>query len=151
MGGSHDEPLLPSAVERRIARSRVDQHATGALPERALTTERTVESYLRGAVMPRYMERLRDVHAQMRGHLRELAALREQLTPEAFADALARWDFEETNELIRQHNAWYPIERDLPMDPRTGEYVLIAGRPYWRRELDAEWALEQLGPYAPGP
>jgi len=75
----------------------------------------------------------------------------DDLGPEDFAHVLARWDFRETNELIRQHNAWYPIERDLPMDPRTGEYVLIAGRPYQREELDAEWAIRELGPYAPGP
>lgn len=151
MASGDDEPVLPSAVERRIARSRVEQTRTGALPERALRTERTVESYLRAAVIPRYMERLRDIHAQMRRHLSALAQLREQLGPEAFAEALQRWDFTETNELIRQHNTWYPVERDLPMDPRTGEYVPVAGRPYQRRELDPEWALEQLGPYAPGP
>jgi hypothetical protein len=27
------------------------------------------------------------------------------------------------------------------MDPRTGEYVQIAGRPYTREELTPEWAL----------
>lgn len=54
------------------------------------------------------------------------------------------WRFDEVNVLIRQHDEWYPVERQLPMDPRTGDYVLIAGRPYRRRELDAAWVLEQF-------
>lgn len=150
MAEGDDEPLIPSAVERRIARSRIDERRAGPLPERALQAERTVEGYLRGAVMPRYMERLRDIHVQMRRHLDELRSLRDDLGPADFERVLERWDFGATNELIRQHNAWYPIERDLPMDPRTGEYVLIAGRPYQREELSADWARRQLGPYAPG-
>ena len=52
--------------------------------------------------------------------------------------------FDELNELIRQHNEWYPIERDLPMDPRTRDYVLIRGRSYRRPELGPEWVLEQF-------
>ena len=52
--------------------------------------------------------------------------------------------FDHLNQLIRQHNEWYPIERDLPMDPRTGEYRKILGRTHYRRELDAAWVLEQF-------
>jgi hypothetical protein len=32
------------------------------------------------------------------------------------------------------------------MDPQTGEYVLIAGRPYTREELTVAWALSQFPP-----
>ena len=46
-----------------------------------------------------------------------------------------RCRFDELNELIRQHNEWYPIERDLPMDLRTRDYVLINGRSYRREPL----------------
>ena len=52
--------------------------------------------------------------------------------------------FDELNELIRQHNTWYPVERDLPMNPRTGEYVLQHGRDFRRDELTAAWVLEQF-------
>ena len=68
--------------------------------------------------------------------------------PQRFA---ARWTriaraqrFDDLNELIRRHNAWYPIERDLPMNPRTGEYIVAHGRDFRRRELDAEWILENF-------
>ena len=47
----------------------------------------------------------------------------------------ARCRFDELNELIQQHNDWYPIERDLPMDLRTRDYVLINGRSYRREPL----------------
>ena len=52
--------------------------------------------------------------------------------------------FDELNELIRQHNDWYPIERDLPMDLRTRDYVKVNGRSYRRPELGPEWVLEQF-------
>jgi len=48
------------------------------------------------------------------------------------------------NELIRQHNLWYPAEAKLPMDPRTRDFVLVGGRPYRRRPLDASWVLERF-------
>ena len=58
---------------------------------------------------------------------------------------LATWDFSAVNELVAQHNAYYPIERDLPMDPRTGDYVPVNGRDFRRSELGADWALERFG------
>ena len=57
-----------------------------------------------------------------------------------------RWPFAETNELIERHNEWYPIERRLPVNPRTGEYVLIAGRSYRREPLTPAWALGLFPP-----
>ena len=59
----------------------------------------------------------------------------------AFAEGIR---YEELNELIRQHNEWYPIERDLPMDLRTRDYVLINGRSYRREPLSPEWVLRQF-------
>ena len=48
------------------------------------------------------------------------------------------------NERIRQHNEWFPIERQLPMDPRTRDYVLIHGRSYRREPLGADWVLSEF-------
>ena len=61
----------------------------------------------------------------------------------AFAE---RWDFGEVNELIARHNRHYPAESRLPMNPRTGDFVLINGQPYTRRPLDADWILARLPP-----
>jgi hypothetical protein len=146
------EPLPLSAVERRVARSLDGESRRGQrIPTEELQRERSVENYLRGAVMPRWMERLRDIHSGTERHRSRLAAdyawLREQHgdDPERFArewrELVSRRSFDDVNDLVRDHNEWYPVERRLPMDPRTGEYVLIAGRPYTREELTPEWAL----------
>jgi hypothetical protein len=151
-----DRPQL-SAVERRVQRSLDGEDRRGRrISEEELHRERTVENYLRGAVMPRWMERLRDIEAGTRRHRSRLAAdyawLREQHPGDdaAFARAwralVAARSFDDVNDLVRDHNQWYPVERQLPMDPRTGEYVLIAGRPYTREELSAEWALSEFPP-----
>lgn len=152
-----DKPPQLSAVERRVIRSLDGEDRRGQpISQQELHRERTVEGYLRAGVMPRWMERLRDIEAGTRLHRRRLAAdhewLREQHAddPERFA---AEWRalvaarrFDDVNDLIRDHNEWYPVERQLPMDPRTGEYVLIAGRPYQREELTADWALAEFPP-----
>ena len=52
--------------------------------------------------------------------------------------------------LIAQHNDWYPVERDLPLNPRTGDYVRVGGRSYRRPVLGAEWVLEHF-PAPPPP
>jgi hypothetical protein len=44
-----------------------------------------------------------------------------------------RFDIAKTNALIETHNRYYPIEANLPIDPRTGDYLQL-GR-LWKREL----------------
>jgi hypothetical protein len=157
----NDDPRAPgdrpdlSAVERRVQRSLDGEHRRGRrIPTEELQRERTVENYLRGAVMPRWMERLREIHSGIERHRSRLAAdhawLREQCGDDAERFArewralVASRSFDDVNDLVRDHNEWYPVERQLPMDPRTGEYVLIAGRPYTREELTPAWALAQF-------
>ena len=151
-----DPPQL-SAVERRVIRSLDGEDRRGQpISQQELHRERSVEGYLRGAVMPRWMERLRDIESGIRRHRRRLAADREWLRDQCGDDAerfarewralVASRSFDDVNDLVRDHNEWYPVERQLPMDPRTGEYVLIAGRPYTREELTVEWALAEFPP-----
>jgi hypothetical protein len=103
--------------------------------------------------MPRYMERLREIETGIRSQRHELERAYRKLRAEGHdRDEFARrwqarvesWRFEKLNELIREHNEWYPIEANLPMDPRTRDYVLLRGRSYRRAELTPEWALEQF-------
>lgn len=155
---TEQDPRVPA--ERFVAGSLVDESGVGRpLTERQLHRQRSVEAYLRGEALPRYMERARDIERATREHERELAEAHRALAAEHAGDpagfALA-WrahvceqDFEEVNVLIRQHNDWYPIERDLPMDPRTGDYVLVSGRPYRREELTVDWALRRFPPELP--
>jgi hypothetical protein len=122
------------------------------LSDRARQSQRSLEAYLRAGVRPRWMERLIEIESGMTRERRRLAtahaALREECGGREFArrwHAIARaWRFDELNELIRTHNEWYPVERDLPMDLRTRDYVLVNGRSYRRRELGPDWILEQF-------
>jgi hypothetical protein len=146
-------------VERLVARTLEHVDTNRRLSERARHTQRSVEAYLRAGVRPRWMERLIEIEAAIASQKRRLARAHRMLAlecdgdPELFAvrwQARAhRWRFDDLNELIRQHNDWYPIERDLPMNPRTGDYVLVGGRSYRRPELDADWVLEQFPPVPP--
>jgi hypothetical protein len=143
-----------STVER-LLRKTLEESMGRPLSSRARQAQRSVESYLKAGVRPRWMERIAEID---RGIARERAALeadyrslrRRTAGDREFAD---RWRkvaaarrFDDINRLITQHNEWYPIERDLPMDPRTGEYRPILGRTHYRRLLDAAWVLEQFPP-----
>lgn len=124
------------------------------LSTRSRQRQRTIEGYLLTGGPPRWMERIMQVENGIRRERRKLAARQEALRERYAGDPAgfsARWteiahdtDFSELNELIRHHNTWYPIERDLPMNPRTGEYVPVHGRPFRRHELTAAWVLEQF-------
>ncbi len=147
MDREKDDRRAPA--EKVVAGSLIDRTGVGKpLSERTLQRQRTVESYLRGEAIPRYMQRAAEIERGLRELERRLGATRARLQEELGAafpatwEARARsWDLEPLNALIRQHNQWYPIERDLPMDPRTGDYVLVHGRSYKRELLDAEWIL----------
>jgi len=51
----------------------------------------------------------------------------------ALADKAAAIDLRKMNSLIASHNRYYPIEANLPMDMRTGEY-LVCGRRWMPEE-----------------
>ena len=142
-------------IERQLAKSLEDDRSYGKpLSRRARQTQRSAEAYLQAGGLPRYMERLIEIERGIKTERRWLEhaylALREECgdDEELFARrwrARARsWRFEELNELIREHNKWYPLERNLPLDPRTRDYVKLRGRPYWRAELGPRWVLDQF-------
>jgi hypothetical protein len=157
MPDPHDAPASDarSPVERRIAKSFEDPDMAGRpLSRRARQTRRTVEAYLKAGVIPRYMQRLSEIERGIANERRRLEQAHRGLAEacgedrELFArrwrTRAEEWRFERLNELIREHNEWYPIEAGLPMDPRTRNYVRIRGRSHRRRELDPEWVLEQF-------
>ena len=152
-----DDEDRRSPAERVVAGSLIDRAGVGKpLSERTLQRQRTVESYLRGDAIPRYMTRAAEIDRGLREHRRRLSAARHRLREACGADAerFARewearaqtWDFSALNDLIRVHNEWYPVERDLAMDPRTGDYVLVHGRSYKRELVGPEWILAQFPP-----
>jgi hypothetical protein len=106
-----------------------------------------------GGGPPRFAERLRQIEVLTARHERLLGEERRRLQAQ-FGDGelltaavrrLARgWDLEDVNRLIDDHNRWYPIERRLPVDPASGDYLPVLGRSYRRPRLNAAWALERL-------
>jgi len=101
-----------------------------------------------------WMRRLRAIEIAVRLHEDQLGEAWKTLREECGEDAprfarewrscAERWDFHEVNDLIERHNRHYPAESRLPMNPRTGDFVLVNGRPYTRAPLDASWILARF-------
>jgi hypothetical protein len=120
----------------------------------AFASRATVEAYLAAQVMPRWMERLREIHDELANHRIRLERAHRELRErcgddaEAFArrwrEQARAWRFDYVNDLIDQHNDYYPIEANLAVNPRTGDYVTVTGRSYRREPVGPDWVLEQF-------
>jgi hypothetical protein len=149
-----DESQDPRGPLERLVVRDVEEQTGRPISARGRLTQRSVDSYLKAGTAPRWMQRINEIERGMARQRRRLARAYETLRSEhgEDADAFARhwsatarsWRFDELNELIRMHNEWYPVERDLPMDLRTRDYVRVNGRSYRRPELGPEWVLEQF-------
>jgi hypothetical protein len=150
--GMSDEQRRPSAEPRPSPAERLLQERAGELPgvgkpftERARIAQRSVEGYLVGANNPpRWMERVAEIDRRVKRERRLLGEEWRALRAEFGADDAGRIAFarewrafavsrgrsrehRELNQLIRAHNEWYPVERDLPVNPRTGEWITARG------------------------
>jgi hypothetical protein len=100
------------------------------------------------------MRRLRQIELELEEHERRLDEAWRELAaacsdePETFARrwraAAARWSFGAVDDLIERHNRWYPAEARLPMDPRSGDFVLVGGKPYRLEMPGVDWILERF-------
>ena len=143
-------------MERIVERDLDDETGKGRpLSSRAAQTQRSIDAYLKAGVRPRWMERVGDIDNGIAYERRRLARAHRALRGECAGDPqmfaarwreLARtWRFDDDlKQLIEQHNDWYPIERNLPLNPRTGDYVRVGGRSYRRPVLGPEWILAQF-------
>jgi hypothetical protein len=156
----HDHDEWHTIVERIVGQDLDEQTGMGRpLSSRAAQTQRTLDAYLKAGVRPRWMERVAEIDAGIARERRRLREVHRALAqesagdPDGFAqrwrETARAWRFDELNELIAQHNEWYPIERDLPLNPRTGDYVRVAGRSYRRPVLGPAWVLEQFPAESP--
>lgn len=102
-----------------------------------------------------WMRRLRAIEDELDRHEAELgeawrALAAETPDPAAFArrwrELAGTWSFAGVNELIERHNRNFPAESQLPMDPRTRDFVKVNGRSYERRPLDERWILSRFPP-----
>ena len=146
-----------SPVERLLDKDREGNVGYGKpLPARARQSQRSLEDYLKSGNRPRWMERLGEIEGGMSMERRRLErayrALRRDCgdDPAEFArrwrETAEAWRFDDLNELISQHNEWFPIERQLPVDLRTRDYVLVNGESYRKPLLGPEWILRTFPP-----
>jgi hypothetical protein len=100
-----------------------------------------------------WMRRLRAIEEELDRHETELdEAWRELAAEVSGPDEFARrWreisrtrSFARVNELIERHNRNFPAESQLPMDPRTRDFVKVNGRSYERETLDERWILSRF-------
>jgi hypothetical protein len=136
--------LLENPVAGKPLRRRLRNFRTGA------------DTALRALGGPlAWMRRLRAIEVAVEQHEAQLRARWDELRAEHPDDeAFARewrklaesWSFRGVNDLIARHNRNFPTEARLPMNPRTGDFVHVNGRPYTRRELDAYWILARFQP-----
>lgn len=112
-----------------------------------LTTEQRVRALAQG--VPIYAERKRRIEDLEAAMVKKLCEHYDKLVAEGVAPDAARRDVHEraravdlsrVNALIEKHNRYYPIEANLPVDPRTGAYLLFGRR--WHPERP--WTLERL-------
>ena len=148
------EQSSPTAERTGVQGREHRRRAPRGLSRRVLAGPQTVEAYLRASNPPRYMQRLREIEIEFQLQRRRLEDAYRALAEECrgrrglfalrWQDQAASWGFGALNQLIREHNDWYPVEANLPMDPRTRDYVLIRGASYRRVELGPEWVLEHF-------
>ena len=124
---------------------------TPELSRRSAQRQRSLEAYFKAGDPPRWMTRVTEIEHGIAAEKRKLErvyrALREEHPhdfPERWREKAHRWRFDDLNELIAEHNEWYPVERRLPIDIRRRDYVLVNGRSYRRPLLGPEWILEHF-------
>jgi hypothetical protein len=125
------------------------------VPSPLISTDLRVAALIVGGA-PGWSRRLRRIDTLTDRALDELRAAWRALVaehaedPTAFAAAWREYaeafDFSLVNDLIDRHNRYYPIEANLRISPRTGEYIGPGGGEWRRQPLDAAWVLAELPP-----
>jgi hypothetical protein len=154
--GLRPRPLLAEQEKAAAATPARDDRAEsldGYVPSALIPTEKRLLALAVGGA-PAWSRRLKRIETLTEALLAALAVAWQDLACTARGDRLrfdqawrqhaARVDFEPINDLIRRHNEYYPIERRLPMDVRTGDFVGPGGREFRRRPLDADWVLSHF-------
>ena len=104
----------------------------------------TQEERMRGAMgVPYWVHRRKRLEKKTENLRKDLERRWWITPPAAWADVAAGWDLSAVNREIERYNLYYPIERNLPMDPRSRE--MVDGDTRWipRPPLDAAWILAE--------
>jgi hypothetical protein len=153
--GGHSDSPVDRFRQARVAADLDGSPLRGRPLRRRLRNFRPgADSYIAslGGPLP-YMQRLREIEVRLARHEGQLRAAWDELQAahgedgafgRLWRELASAWRFDEVNDLIERHNRYFPIEARLPMDPVTGDFVLIGGKRYERAPLDAGWILERF-------
>jgi hypothetical protein len=158
--GEHQPRPLNERERREAERLEEDLRdspvAGKPIPRRLRNFSPGAERYaLAVAGPPAYVRRKREIEDLIAAHEEQLRRDWEELSaaepdPDArerrWREHAARKSFYVVNDLIERHNRWYPVEAKLAMDPRTGDFVRVAGASYRLEPLDAAWVLRRFPP-----
>ena len=126
----------PNASHRRSKNSPTALDSADPLRNFSLTVDERIRALTIG--VPAWAARKRKIEDEEERLVGELLELNDKLAekrqaPEkiepALRDAAHALEFAKLNELVRAHNRYYPVEANLPMDRRTGRY-LVYGMPW---------------------
>jgi hypothetical protein len=152
---------LSSSVEQQVQESLAttppdsESHTglSGTIPLRLIPDEKRFAAMAMGGA-PAWAVRLKKIETLTDALIADLAerwtsiAWQHRAQPGSFTsawrEALGRLDFSMVNELIRRHNRYFPAEANLPMSPRTGDYIGWGGHDWRRPTLTIEWAERQF-------
>jgi hypothetical protein len=136
--------------EARYARKSAPTAFNSADPPRNFTL--SVNDRIRALTIgaPAYATRKKSIEDREERQVSVLVALHDTLVAKrehseselrrALLDRAAAFDLARLNALIDNHNRYYPIEANLPIDFRTGGY-LVYGRPWHPTQ---PWTAERL-------
>lgn len=163
-----DDELIEALQPDRERRRQEDHHLRGSLrqaerlgtplnlPSMAfrVSAEQAANALITGP--RRYMTRLRRIEIGVEQVLDRARTAWTKLaahhagSPSRFARAWQAWvrsaDLATLNALIAAHNEWYPVEANLRIDIRTGDYITHDGRDYRHEPITPAWLLARFPP-----
>lgn len=92
----------------------------------------SADERVRAAIIgvPAFMRRKRLLEDMVAMAVEDIRALRAAGEPDS--TIAAKIDVGRINEVLARHNRFYPIEANLPLDPRTGVLMERGGREAWK-------------------
>jgi hypothetical protein len=135
-----DDPARPSSPKTAFSSADPPRNFSLSVGERIRAMTIGVPAH---AARKRHIEDLEAAHIATLVALHDALVARarsEAAVKDALHDKAATFDLKKLNALVATHNRYYAIEANLPVNPRTGEY-LIYGRP-WRP--DTPWTVDRI-------
>jgi hypothetical protein len=129
-----DDDRDPAGRSRRTERNPTALNSADPVRNFNLTVDQRIRALTIG--VPSWAARKRRIEDAEAHNVAELIELHDKLVQQgrhsdvierALLSAANAFDLKKLNELVRTHNRYYPIEANLPMDRKTGSY-LVYGR-----------------------